>query len=223
MKLNQNGSGNGLILPLIVVAVLLVASLIFGGWAFNGRQTYKNKTDQIVALDVTTAKQQQQTKDAAAYRLAAEQPLISYTGPEASGSIVVKYPKTWSSFVDSTGASGQPVDGYFFPGTLPSVNDNQSTNFALRLQVENNSYATLLQQYTSSQESGEVTITPYSLPLMPKVIGVKVVGQILNTNNKTGTLIILPLRSSTLEIWTEGVQYLPDFNNNILPNVSFSP
>ena len=221
MKLNQNGSSSNLLLPIVILSILLIASLIFAGWSFSGRQKYKNNTGQITASAVTAAEQQQQTKDAATYKLEAEQPLTTYDGPEAYGSLVVNYPKNWSSYVDTTNDSGSPVDGYFFPGTLPSVNDNSATNFALRIQVESNSYSDTLQQYSSQQQAGLVTVSPYSLPKPPNVVGVKVVGTLLN--NKSGTLIILPLRNTAVEIWSEGNQYLTDFNNNILPNFSFSP
>jgi hypothetical protein len=36
-------------------------------------------------------------------------------------------------------------------------------------------------------------------------------------------MVVLPLRSQTLQIETAGSQFLGDFNNNILPNFSFSP
>jgi hypothetical protein len=36
-------------------------------------------------------------------------------------------------------------------------------------------------------------------------------------------MVVLPLRSQTVQIWTEGTQYVDDFNKLILPNFSFSP
>jgi hypothetical protein len=53
------------------------------------------------------------------------------------------------------------------------------------------------------------------------VTGVRVDGQI--ADNIQGSMIILPLRDKTQEIWTESNSFLPDFNNNILPNLTFSP
>jgi hypothetical protein len=220
MKLNQNGEIN-LTIPFYVVAVLFVASLIFAIWAFSGRQNYKNNADQLVSSAVSLGDQQQLASDSKKFALEAEQPLIQYDGPEAYGSLIVNYPKTWSSYVGTSGSGGYPVDGYFFPGTLPSVNDSDSTNFALRVQVENTNYNNILTQYSQQQLAGTVTVAPYSLPKLPSVVGVKIVGKLLM--GKQGTLVILPLRSEAVEIWTEGTQYLNDFNNNILPNLSFSP
>jgi hypothetical protein len=226
MKLNQNGSTNGNTLGLIVCVVLLIFSFIFGIWAFSGKQKYQNNANQLISSAVTAAKQQQQTSDNKTYAVAAENPLIQYVGPQAFGTVSLWYPKTWSGYVDtsqgSSGGDGTPVDGYFFPGVLPTVQDNGSSfNFALRLQVSSDTYSDILQSYQGSQQGGSDTITTYSLPKLPNVVGVKIVGQLSNGN--TGTLIVLPLRSEALEIWTEGDAYLTQFNNYILPNLSFSP
>lgn len=221
MKLNQDGSGNSLLGPLLIAVVLLVASLAFGIWAFSGRQTYKTKTDQIVQTAVSSAQQKQQTSDSKQYAIDSEKPLITYNGPEAYGSLVVNYPKTWSSYVDTANTASTPVDGYLFPSTLPSVSDNGSTNFALRVQVSSTPYNQILTQYAGLEQNGSTTAHAYSLPKLPNVVGVELTGQMIN--RKSGTLVILPLRNQSLLIWTEGNQYLNDFNNNILPNFSFSP
>jgi hypothetical protein len=101
------------------------------------------------------------------------------------------------------------------------VTDDGNTNFALRVQVSSQSYSDILGQYQNQQQTGTVTVKPYSLPKVPSVVGVEVTGQLIN--NVSGTQVILPLRNQTILIWTEGTQYLNDFNNNILPNFSFSP
>ena len=176
---------------------------------------------------MAAAKLQQSAADATANNLTNESPLRAYNGPEAYGSIVVNYPKTWSAYVDDSGSSNTPVDGYFNPGTVPSIGNSTSSIFALRVQVLNQPYATVLQTYSSqsSNQQNPVTITAYSLPKVPKAVGVELSGTLSNSGSKpvTGTMVILPLRANTLEIWTDGTQYLSDFNNNILPNFSFSP
>ncbi|HEY4963990.1 MAG TPA: hypothetical protein VIH90_04810 [Candidatus Saccharimonadales bacterium] len=221
MKLNQNGSSKSLLGPLLIAVILLIASLAFGVWAFSGRQTYKTKTDQLVQTAVSSANQKQQTTDAKQYALDAEKPLTTYYGPEAYGSLIINYPKTWSSYVNTASTSSNPVDGYLFPGTLPSVNDNDSTNFALRVQVSGVPYSQIMSQYAGLEQAGQTTAHAYALPKVPNVVGVELTGQMLN--QKTGTLVVLPLRDQSLLIWTEGSQYLNDFNNNVLPNFSFSP
>jgi hypothetical protein len=106
---------------------------------------------------------------------------------------------------------------------VPSAT-NQNSVFALHVQVLNQTYAQVVQSFTSSQQSGRqpLVIVPYALPKVPKVVGIKASGTLPNTN-VAGTAVILPLRSYTLKIWTTGSTNLNDFNNNILPNLSFSP
>jgi len=97
----------------------------------------------------------------------------------------------------------------------------QTSVFSLRVQVVNQSYSSVLNQYSSQVTSKKVTVTPYSLKLVPSIIGSRVVGEI--TTNKQGVMIVLPLRDKTLKIWTESTQYEGDLDNIILPNFSFSP
>lgn len=220
MKLNRNGSTNTALILIIAIAFLFL-SLVFGIWAFSGMQKYKNNADQLVQNAVAKAQTSQQATDARAAALAAENPLTSYSGPEAYGSILVHYPKNWSSYVDTSNTSANPVDGYFYPGTLPAVSDSQPTNFALRIQVISQSYTQTLGTYQGLEQSGQASSKVYSLPKVPSVVGVEITGQLVNS--KTGTLVILPLRNESLLIWTEGNEFLNDFNNNILPNFSFSP
>src|SRR5471030_1451582 len=102
---NQNGALNALLIPLILAILLLIGAGAFGAWAFSSRQDYKNNTDQKVAAAVTVAEQKTTETDTAQAAEAAKQPLKPYNGPEAYGSVVIKYPKTWSAYVDETGSS----------------------------------------------------------------------------------------------------------------------
>jgi len=225
LKHNQSGAINGLVISLVFTVLLLIGALAFGGWAFSGRQDYKNNVDAKISVAVTAANQKQSAADQATFDQEAKQPLRAYDGPEAYGSLVVKYPKTWSAFVDDTGIGGADnalVDGYFAPGTVPSATGTNSV-FALRVQVLQTGYAQTLQTLAGQEQAGKLTVNAYALPKLPKVVGIEAVGQVPNASLSNVTMVILPLRSNTLEIWTQGSQYLSDFNNNILPNFSFSP
>jgi len=204
----------------VVMTLLFIGTLVFGVWAYGGRQDYKNNADQKISVAVNRAEQQTQATDAANYAEEAKQPLKPYTGPEAYGSLVVYYPKTWSAYVTEGGNSGNPVDGYFQPNVVPDVSSS-STAFALRVQVQQNAYDQVVQQYQSNAKRGLVTIVPYTPAKVPKDPGVRIDGQIFQ--GKTGSMVVLPLRANTLLLWTEAPAYEADFNNNILPNFSFSP
>jgi hypothetical protein len=216
---NEQGSSTALLVSLIALSIGLVGAIVFGVWAFAGRQDYKNNVADKVAVAVQANTKEIQASDANNYAEAAKQPLKEYVGPEAYGSVHISYPKTWSSYV-SISSSGQPLDFYGQPNFVPSVAD-QASVFALRVQVTQAAYSQTVSQYQSLQKSGAVTVSPYALPKNPSVIGVRVDGQL--TNTKQGSMVILPLRDKSLKLWTESNQYLADFNNIILPNASFSP
>lgn len=220
IKHNQDGAVNGLLITLILTIFVLLGALGFGFWAFAGRQDYKNNVDAKVSAAVSTAKQQESVRKEKEFAEEAKKPLKIYYGPETSGSVQVSYPKTWSAYVDSTSTSSSPLNAYFAPDVVPAASDQKSV-FALRVEVVSQPYDTVVQSLNGQIQAGKVTASAYALPKLPKVIGVKATGQV--QEGKNSTLIILPLRAQTLKIWTEGDQFLNDFNNNIVPNFSFSP
>ncbi len=220
MKHNQNGAINILLVPFILAVLFLLAALGFGGWSYASRQDYKNNVDQKISAAVELAKQQESTQKDKQFAEAEKKPLKTYSGPQTSGSLIIKYPKTWSSYVDDTTVGSIPVDGYFYPGTVPSITAASST-FALRVQVLAQAYSDVLGNLAGQQQNGLITVDAYRLPNVPSVVGVIVNGQI--EPNKTVSMVILPLRDKTIEISTQGDQFRSDFTNNILPNLTFSP
>ena len=217
---NQQGAINGLLLPLILAVLFLVGAVVFGAWAFTSRQDYKNNVDDKIATAVTAAKKAEDVRKDAQFAEESKNPLKAYTGPSAYGSIVINYPKTWSGYVSDTDNNSPYVDGYFYPGVVPDTEAKTST-FALRLEVDSTSYSETLKRFQSSSRNGEVSVQPYSLPKVPSAVGSLVTGKI--ETDKKGYMVILPLRNTTLKIWTESDAFKADFDNIILPNASFSP
>jgi hypothetical protein len=226
IKHNQDGAVSGAAVSLVFAVLLLIGAIVFGAWAFSSRQDYKNNTDTKITAAVTVAKQQEGSAKDAAFAQEEKNPLKTWNGPQAYGSIAMAYPKTWSGYVAvaSDSGSGDPVDGYFYPGVVPSVTDQNSV-FAVRVQVNSQAYSDVVKAATQASSDNPPTVTPYALPKVPKVVGVEISGTLpgQSSSQTTGTMVLLPLRSETLEIWTQGTQFLSDFNNIILPNFSFSP
>lgn len=219
-KHNQDGAVSGVGISLILTVLLLVGAIGFGAWAYQERQKYKTNTDALVAVAVDAAKQAANAAKEKDFLERVKQPYKTYQGPDATGSLVVVFPKTWSGYVDDSGSGAARLDGYFAPGVVPPAT-NPNSIFALRLQVVEQSYDKVLESFVSQQRSGKLNISVYALPKLPQIVGVQVKGEL--SNKKTVTMVVLPLRADTLQIWTEGSQYLHDFNTDILPNVSFSP
>ena len=223
LKHNQKGEINGVGLSLIVCATLLVLTLVFAVWAYAGRQDYKNNVDSKIAAAQEVAKQQESSRKDKEFAEKEKSPLKTYNGPASYGSLVITYPKTWSGAVDDTGQNTDSlVDGYFYPGVVPSTSNPNST-FALRVQVTSQAYSEVLKNLQGLEDdtNNPASISPYALPKVPSVVGVVVNGAL--PDQKSGKMVVLPLRNQALMIWTEGNQFTSDFDNIILPNFSFSP
>ncbi len=221
MKLNNNQQGSASTIGLVIMSLLFVGALVFGIWAFSGRQNYKNNTQAIANQEVQSAVNATKATDLDTYNQELKNPYRQYSGPSQYGSIVITYPNTWSSYVDDTGSGAALVDAYFNAGHVPALNGSSST-FNLRAQVINQSYSSIIQTFQGNVQSNTATITAYSLPSLPNVVGIYVKGNI-NENNQNGEMVVLPLRNYTIEIWTTGSANEADFNNIILKKFTFSP
>jgi hypothetical protein len=216
-KLNMQGALNALLIPLILAGVLFVAAASFGIWAFMSREDYKNNVDQKISVAVGVAEQQTASEKDNEFAEKEKLPLQEYAGPAAYGSVVVKYPKTWSAYV-SEKTGGTPIDGYFNPSVVPGTEGNP--NYALRMQVLNTSYTQEIKKYDSQVKAGKLKASPYIPAKVQTVTGMRFDGEVVN--GKTGSMVIVPMRDKTLKLWTESNNYLGDFNNIILPNYTFS-
>ena len=219
-SLGSRGAINVLMLPLVILLVLFLGATAFGFWAYAGREDYKSNTEQKIAVAVSKAQEQTQADDAAKYAEEAKQPYDTYIGPAAFGNVTVKYPRTWSAYVVENANGGSAVNAYFQPNIVPSVQDVNSS-YALRVELVQQRYDQVIATFNSAVQSKKVTVTPYKLANVPSVVGARIEGQI--KSNKQGTMIVLPLRNLTLEIWTESNSFKADLDNVILPNFRFDP
>lgn len=217
-QLDQRGVLNGLLIPLVLVSLLFVVAASFAGWAYTSRADYKNNSDAKAAAAVAVAEQATATKKDAEFVEKEKLPLVSYKGPAAYGSLLVKYPKTWSAYVSERTNSSTPIDNYFHPQFVPAGDGDHS--YALRVQVVNQSYATVLKSFEAKVKAGKLTATAYIPATQPKVTGTRLDGEI--QAKQQGSMVIVPIRDKTLKLWTESPDFVKDFNTNILPNYTFS-
>jgi hypothetical protein len=218
------GQGRNILFTVVMV-LLLAASLVFGGWAFKNMQDYKNNSDKKSAIAVEAAKKTQAAQLQAQFEDQNKSPFKTFQGSPTFGTISFSYPKTWSAYVDTSNSS-EPINAYFHPGEVPGT--QSKTAYALRLELVSTDYAQALQQFSSNITSGKVTAKAYIPPKLSGVANVQagtlLSGQI-NPQDSTqaGTLLVIKVRDKTLEISTQSNNFLPDFNNTILPSLSFAP
>ncbi len=220
VKSNQRGAVDVLIVPLVALAILFLIVGGFAIWAFTQRSYYKNNSDKEAIAAANKATQDTRVVEQVKYEEEAKKPYDAYIGPAAFGNVTVHYPKTWSAYVVEAQRGGNPINAYLQPGVVPSVSDQDRT-FALRVELVQSPYDTVLTQFNSSLKTGKVTVAPYSLPKVPSVVGSRVEGQI--TPRQQGTMVIVPLRNMTLKIWTESNDFKSDLDTHILPNLTFVP
>lgn len=210
---------------LIVVTALLgfafLGALVFGIWAFTGRSDYKNNSDKIADAAVQKALADQKVALQAQYDEQSKLPNKIYKGDPTYGSVTFNYPKTWSGYVYSA-TSSQPLDAYFYPDVVPGGNNN-TTAFALRVELVNQDYASVLTGFDSGIRQGTLTSKAYVPPKMSTLNvqpGVRLDGAI--SQGKNGAMVIMKVRDKTLKVYTESNDFMSDFNN-VLSSLTFTP
>ncbi len=208
----------GSLLLVVGLVVFLLASIGFGAWAFTERADYKANSDEKSAAAVEAALAVQKSALEKEFDEKEKQPFESYSGPAELGSIKIVFPKTWELYVNDTGTGQALIDGYAHPNYVPSITGD--TSFALRYQVVEADYTTVLGQYAGNVKTGRIKSAPYRSDSAPTILGARLDGQI--TPTKTGSVVLLPLRDKTLKIWTEGNAFGADFNA-IIASLTFIP
>lgn len=219
-KLNQAGVVDSWLIAFVLTVVLLLGSIGFGFSMFASREDYKNNVDTKIAKAVDEAEKKLAEEKDAEFLEREKEPLTTYSGPAAYGSLAINYPKTWSAYVDESANQSSPLDGYLNPVFVPNI-QNSKANIALHFQVVGISYAQVTRALESQVKTGKIRTSAFTAPKVPGVVGIRVDGEVVT--GKNGSMIILPLRDKTLKIWTESPQFVGDFNNIIIPNLSFVP
>lgn len=209
------------IIAIIFLSLALVGSLIFGFWAFSGRQDYKNNFDKKTATEIEKANAAQKIVLQKQFDEESKLPYKTYKGSSTYGSVTFSYPKTWSGYVDES-VTSQPINAYFYPDIVPGL--LSKTAFALRVELVNTDYTSVLTQYDAQIKDGTLKAQAYVPPKMQGVTniqpGIRLDGNI--SLEKQGALVIMKVRDKTLIIYTESKDFVADFNTT-LENLTFAP
>lgn len=205
-----------------VFGILFIASAVFGAWAYQGRQNYKNNANAQSANAVSAAQKTLTAQLQASFDAQLKKPYASFAGPDTYGSISFSYPKTWSAYIDQTSTS-EPINGYFYPRIVPGI--SSTTAYALRIEVVNNTYSSVIQNYQQQVAAGLLKAKAYVPAKLAKNANVQRGTRFDGTlaTGQVGALIAIPVRTQTLTIYTESTDFLDDFNNIVLPSLTFSP
>jgi hypothetical protein len=223
---NKNQNGSTSVVLAIFFGILFVAAAGFGGWAFMGRQDYKNNSDKKSAQAVEAAKKVQAADLQKKFDEDYKNPNKIYRGPISFGTVTFNYPKTWSAYVDEN-SSAEPINGYYYPDKVPSTQGGSA--YALRVELLNSTYSQALQQYTAQIREGKIKASAYVPPKMVGKTNVQpgtrldgIISQ-SQTGAHTGAMVIMQVRDKTLKIYTESPEFLADYNNIVLASLTFAP
>lgn len=214
---SQMKKPKGLRIAVVLLSLALIAALSFGIWAASEAAKYKGNIDDRVANGVGAAVKKAEDAKEADFLEREKRPLRAYTGPSAFGTVGVKYPKTWSAYVDESGKGSNPLTAIFHPRYVPGL--LSETAFALKVEVIGVEYSTELKRFDSASKSGDVRVSP--LKASNGVSGVRITGKI--DNDRSGAVVLFPLRDKTLKLTTLSNDFIKDFNDIILKNLTFTP
>lgn len=201
----------------------MVGALAFAGWAYMGRQEYKNEADEKIAAAVKTAENRQKLQLEKTFAEQQKSPHRTFRGSPTYGSVSFNYPRTWNVYVDEGQNGSQPLKALLHPEYVPA--QKQDTAYALRVEMLSQPYEQVIVQYQGQVSQGRVqasAFVPPKLANQPNVTpGSRFDGQV--NNNRRGSLIVIKVRDKTLIVATDGVDFLNDFNQVVLPTLSFVP
>lgn len=211
------GKKRSLLFPFIIVSLLFLATLGFAFWAYAGMQDNKVNLNKKIATAVAVAKQETATEKDKEFSERDKSPLKNFKGSDVYGGVSFNYPRTYSALIEDS-SDETPLKAYFKPDFLPGIADNKI--YALRIELLKSDYANTLNELVTTAGDSAV-VSAFRATKVPSVLGVKIKGKINETKN--GITVLLPIRDKTLKIWTESLDYSNDFDNYILPSLSFTP
>lgn len=215
LQSDQRGVMNTLTIPLIMSVFLLILAICFGLWAFVERNDYKTNVDDKVESAVKVAVDKANTEKDNEFLEKEKEPYKTYSSPSQYGAFTFQYPKTWSAY-----ANEQPeeITLTMHPDVIAS---NPKTAQALKVQVLNRQYDTVVKSLESEIKQGKLTAAAYALPSVPESVGLRVDGQI--TTDKRGAAVYIPIRDKTIIITTESPEKVAELNEIILKSFTFKP
>ncbi len=211
----ERGEINPLLLISIVLTVLVLGLGSFAIWAFINYSDQKNNVDQKVSAAIANAKQQQGTDDQAKFAEQEKLPTVQFNGPADLGSVQLRYPKTWSAYVDKDGSNNSNYEAYFSPGVVPPLTGKSP--YSLRITIQSRAYTEVLQSFQDQVKRGDLKSSAVTLQGQT---GTRLDGNF--SKDISGSMVVFKVRDTTLEVYTQSPSFASDYNNIVLPSLIFN-
>lgn len=215
-KILQQGAVNGAVITSIVLGVLVVILGSVAIWAVINYNDWRNDVQGRINVAVSDARRVQAEEDEARFAEREKEPYDRFIGPDDLGRVEFNYPKTWSVHVARAGGN-QPFEAFLHPDVVPPINKNQ-TQYALRVEILNRGYEDVVRSYENRVERGDLRVASVAASGFN---GTRYDGNL--NQNFDGSMVIFQIRDKTLVVRTDAPVYRPDFDNIVLPSLTFSP
>ena len=212
---NQKGAVDPLVFPFTIAVVIALILGAFGFYSYAQLGDAQNNVDQKVADALEAERAVIRAEETEKFAEREKAPYRTYQSSSSLSSIVLKYPKTWSSYVEEGGRSSIELSAYFHPGYVRGASSD--TLVATRLELRDKSFAETVKTYQKKVDEG---LAKASAITVSGAKGLKVTG---NFEKKlVGTLVAVPVRDKTIVVWTESADFNNDFNNIVIANLEFN-
>lgn len=211
-KLDQSGIMNPLAIPLVLAVLVLIAASVMAVVFYTKFIEQKDNNQPIIEAAVTKAQDAQKQKLEADFTEREKIPTKSYVSPAELGTVRLSFPKTWSSYVDTTKTGGMEYYGH--PNFVPAKN----VNYALRMSVVDKPFSSEVKSYDNLVKKGELKATAVRVS---GTTGTRLDGFL--ERDQEGSMVIFPLRDKTLRVWTESKEFAEDYNKIVLQALTFIP
>jgi len=193
-------------LILTIVFIITTLAAIGGGvWAYMNYLDQKDNTDAKISTAVATGVKNQADKDAADFLEKEKQPNRQFAGPDDYGRLAFDYPKTWSIYVSKDTSGGGTYEAYFNPVSVPPV--KTTTQYALRVIIEEKGYETVLASYDSLVKKGDLKATAVKAD---ETDGTRLEGNF--TKDIRGLAVVFKIRDKTVTVRSDAETFRGDFD-----------
>jgi len=218
-KSDQRGAANPFLIGMIAFAVLAIGAAGAFFWAFMQMQDYRDNVNEKIDAAVKVAEADQKKELQVQFNEDYKYPFLTFRSRSEFGSVTFEYPRTWAQYIAKDTDS---LEVYFYPVAVPTV--NRATPFALRVVVADKAYDQVLKSYESKIKNGDLSASPLTIGKTDNFSGfegMRIDGQFDKTIN--GSAVIFKIRDKTLQVFVDSQDFMKDFNETVLPSLTFEP
>lgn len=210
----ERGVVSGLMVAVIGLSVLVLGLGSFSIWAFVAYTDAAEDVQSKIDVAVERAKAEQAEKDEEKFAEREKQPTKLYKAPDDYCGLSFQYPKTWSRFDSEQITNGGDYKSYLNPDTVPPI--SSSTQYALRVIIEQKDYDDVIAQYDNLVTKGDLKQSTTSSQGNQ---GTRLTGNF--SKNIRGDAVIFRCRQQSITVQTDADTFKKDFET-LIKTINFN-